>query len=241
MQPQADAASPMHPRPFRVLDTWEEIPGCTTMRVEPSGGTGGCGFAPGQFYMIYVFGHGEVPISVSGDPAKSGGLIFTVMAVGSVTRALCAVKSGDTIGLRGPFGSAWPVDKVKGRDVIVMAGGLGLAPLRPSIYHMLHNRDDYGDLTILYGTRQPQSIVFPEELAGWRDGASVEDWNPPPTPGVFPNVSCPGSGTSPPAIPRRRSGRASRSQKPGRSFLSCLPGSSHTVPVSHCRHRHRRK
>lgn len=174
MQPLADTASPMHPHPFRVLDTWEEISGCTTMRVEPAGGTGDCGFAPGQFYMIYVFGHGEVPISVSGDTAKPGELTFTVMAVGSVTRALCAVKSGDTIGLRGPFGSAWPVDVVKGRDVIVMAGGLGLAPLRPSIYHMLHNRNDYGDLAVLYGTRQPQSIVFPEELAGWREDAPVE-------------------------------------------------------------------
>lgn len=174
MQPLADTASPMHPHPFRVLDTWEEFPGCTAMRVEPAGGAGDCGFAPGQFYMIYVFGHGEVPISVSGDPAKPGELTFTVMAVGSVTRALCAVKSGDTIGLRGPFGSAWPVEDVKGRDVIVMAGGLGLAPLRPSIYHMLHNRDDYGDLTILYGTRQPQSIVFPEALAGWREDALVE-------------------------------------------------------------------
>lgn len=174
MQPHTDTASPMHPHPFRVLDTWEEIAGCTTMRIEPAGGAGDWGFAPGQFYMIYVFGHGEVPISVSGDPAKPGELTFTVMAVGSVTRALCAVKSGDTIGLRGPFGRAWPVDEVKGRDVIVMAGGLGLAPLRPSIYHMLHNRDDYGDLAILYGTRQPQSIVFPEELAGWYDDPSVE-------------------------------------------------------------------
>lgn len=174
MQPQIDTTSPMHPHPFRVLDTREEIPGCTTLRVEPADGRGECGFSPGQFYMVYVFGHGEVPISVSGDPAKLGELSFTVMAVGSVTRALCAVKSGDTIGLRGPFGNPWPVDDLKGRDVIVMAGGLGLAPLRPSIYHMLQNRDDYGDLAILYGTRQPQSIVFPGELAGWREDARTE-------------------------------------------------------------------
>jgi NAD(P)H-flavin reductase len=174
MQPQIDTTSPMLPHPFRVLDTREEIPGCTTLRVEPADGTGECGFAPGQFYMVYVFGHGEVPISVSGDPAKTGELSFTIMAVGSVTRALCALKPGDTIGLRGPFGSPWPVDKVKGRDVIVMAGGLGIAPLRPSIYHMLRNRDDYGDLIIMYGTRQPQSIVFPDELAGWREDARIK-------------------------------------------------------------------
>lgn len=174
MQPQAEMASPMHPHPFCVVETSEEIPGCTTMRVKPASDKGNCGFAPGQFYMIYVFGHGEVPISVSGDPAKSGELTFTVMAVGSVTRALCAMEPGDVIGLRGPFGNAWPVDDVKGRDVIVMAGGLGIAPLRPSVYHMLQNPDDYGDLLFLYGTRQPQNILFPKELVRWREHAPIE-------------------------------------------------------------------
>jgi len=174
MRPTVETTSSMLPQPFRVLDTREEIPGCVTIRVKPADGSGGCGFAPGQFYMIYVFGHGEVPISVSGDPSNSAELIFTVMAVGSITRALCALTSGDTIGLRGPFGSAWPVDALKGRDVLVMAGGLGLAPLRPSIYQMLHKRSDYGGLAILYGTRQPQSIVFPQELADWRKDASIE-------------------------------------------------------------------
>ena len=173
MQPQAET-SPMHPAPFRVLDTWEDMPGCTNMRVEPADGAGDCGFAPGQFYMIYVFGHGEVPISVSGDSARPGDLTFTIMAVGSVTDALCAVEPGDMIGLRGPFGSAWPVGGIKGQDVIFMAGGLGLAPLRPAVYHMLRNHEDYGDLTLLYGTRQPQSIVFPQELADWHDGAPMD-------------------------------------------------------------------
>jgi len=174
MQPAADMVSPMLPRPFRVLDTREEIRGCTTMRVEPADGTGTCRFAPGQFYMIYRFGHGEVPISVSGDPADPGALTFTIMAVGSITRALCAVEPGDTLGLRGPFGSAWPVEDLKGRDVIVMAGGLGLAPLRPALYHLLRHRDDYGDVTLLYGTRQPQSIVFPQELQDWAEQAAIE-------------------------------------------------------------------
>lgn len=174
MQSRAEMRSPMYPHPFRVLDIAEEIPGCMTLRVEPDGDGGDADFAPGQFYMIYVFGHGEVPISVSGDPAKSGELTFTVMAVGSVTKALCAVKPDDVIGLRGPFGSVWPVDTMKGRDVIVMAGGLGLAPLRPSIYHVLHNREEYSDIALLYGTRQPQSIVFPQELADWREEAPID-------------------------------------------------------------------
>ena len=174
MQAQAETRSPLHPHPFRALETAAEIPGCMTLRVEPDDASGNTVFMPGQFYMIYVFGHGEVPISVSGDPAKSGELTFTVMAVGSVTRALCAVGPGDVIGLRGPFGSAWPVEALKGRDVIVMAGGLGLAPLRPPIHHMLHERETYGDLALLYGTRQPQSILFPQELADWREGGLID-------------------------------------------------------------------
>ena len=174
MQAQAETHSPLHPHPFRVLEIAAEVPGCMTLRVEPDDASGDAAFAPGQFYMIYVFGHGEVPISVSGDPAKSGELTFTVMAVGSVTRALCAVGPGDVIGLRGPFGNAWPVDALKRRDVIVMAGGLGLAPLRPPIHHMLHERDAYGDLALLYGTRQPQSILFPQELADWREGGLID-------------------------------------------------------------------
>ena len=174
MPAQTEPVSPMYPSLFRVVDTCEEIPGCTTMRVEAEGKLGTCDFSPGQFYMIYVFGHGEVPISVSGDPAARGELTFTVMAVGSVTRALCAVKAGDTIGLRGPFGSTWPVAEIAGRDLLVMAGGLGLAPLRPAIYQLMLERQAYGQLAILYGTRQPQNILFQQELQAWKENPSVE-------------------------------------------------------------------
>jgi NAD(P)H-flavin reductase len=164
----AELEAPMLPRPFRVLETWEEIPGCMSLRVEPAdGATDADAFAPGQFYMIYVFGQGEVPISISGDTAKTGELTFTVMAVGPVTEALCATRAGAIIGLRGPFGTTWPVADIEGRDVIVMAGGLGLAPMRPAVYHMLANRDRYGDLTLLYGARQPKTILFSDQLAGW--------------------------------------------------------------------------
>ena len=173
MQPKVGSGSPMRPTLFRVLDRQEEIPGCLTLRVEPEGDEGDSGFVPGQFYMVYVFGHGEVPISVSGNPENPKELSFTVMEVGSVTRALCAVKSGDAIGLRGPFGSAWPVEKVKGHNVIGMAGGLGLAPLRPALYHMMRNRSDYGDLTLLYGAREPQSILFHQQLDNWRAQAPI--------------------------------------------------------------------
>lgn len=164
----------MLPTPFRVLDTREEMPGCITLRVEPAGSAGNCEFAPGQFYMLYVFGHGEVPISVSGDPATAGELTFTVMAVGSVTRALTAVTAGDTIGLRGPFGSAWPVDDRAGRNLIVMAGGLGLAPLRPAVYRLLARREAYAEIAVLYGAREPGNILYHRELQAWREQSALE-------------------------------------------------------------------
>ena len=89
--------SAMRPTLFRVLDSVEEVPGCMTIRVEPDGDGGDTDFMPGQFYMIYVFGQGEVPVSVSGDPTKLNELTFTVMAVGSVTAALCAVQPGEAV------------------------------------------------------------------------------------------------------------------------------------------------
>ncbi|KZL16273.1 Anaerobic sulfite reductase subunit B [Pseudovibrio axinellae] len=174
MHRSADRDAPMLPQPFRVMDTREEISGCMTLRVVPVNNAGNTVYEPGQFYMVYFFGRGEVPISVSGDPRKTGELTFTIMDVGSVTHAIYSIKAGDTIGLRGPFGSAWPIGPLKGRDVIVVAGGLGLAPLRPALYHMLNNRNDYGELLLAYGARKPETILFEEELNSWREKAPID-------------------------------------------------------------------
>jgi NAD(P)H-flavin reductase len=125
-------------------------------------------FYPGQFYMIYVFGHGEVPISVSGDPDDTSKLTFTVMSVGMTTRALCNLKIGDSIGLRGPFGRGWPINDCKGKNIIIVAGGLGLAPLRPVIYHALKHRDDFSNLILLYGARTNDLMIFYEEVRKWQ-------------------------------------------------------------------------
>lgn len=174
-QPAEPRSAAMLPRPFRVAEAWREIPGCTSLRVVPAAGPAeACVVAPGQFCMVYVFGQGEVPISVSGDPAGTGGLTFTVMAVGAVTEALCAAEPGTTLGLRGPFGSPWPVADIEGRDVIVMAGGLGLAPLRPALYHMLRRRDRYRALALLYGAREPSGILFSRQLAAWSARAPID-------------------------------------------------------------------
>ena len=114
---------------------------------------GGFAFRPGQFNMLYVHGVGEVPISISGDPATPERLVHTIRAVGSVTRVMDKLRAGDVLGVRGPYGAAWPVDELRGKDVVIMTGGLGLAPLRPAILHLLAHRADYGRITILYGAR----------------------------------------------------------------------------------------
>ncbi len=125
-------------------------------------------FEPGQFNMLYAYGIGEIPVSLSGDPGVPGPLVHTVRAVGSASQAITQLKPGDPIGLRGPFGTAWPVGECAGSDVIVIAGGLGLAPLRPAIYRLLAERDRYGQLAVLYGTRSPPDILFRREVEGWR-------------------------------------------------------------------------
>ena len=177
---------PMHPVPCRVVSVREEISGCYSLVVEPEADVSSA-FAPGQFYMLYIFGHGEVPISVSGNSSDIKNLTFTIMNVGSVTKSLCSVNNGDVIGLRGPFGNPWPLERVKGKDVIVIAGGLGLAPLRPVIYHLITNATDCGEMTLLYGTRSSDTILFEDELVSWNDrddmrafvtvDSAGSDWN----------------------------------------------------------------
>jgi NAD(P)H-flavin reductase len=125
-------------------------------------------FRPGQFNMLYLPGVGEVAISVSSDPAEPESLGHTVRAVGNVTGALARLKPGDQVGVRGPFGTAWPVDEFRGQDVVVAAGGLGLAPLRPAIYHLIRHRSDYGRVSILYGARTPGDLLYASEYDAWR-------------------------------------------------------------------------
>jgi NAD(P)H-flavin reductase len=118
--------------------------------------------------MVYAFGIGEVPISISGDPVKPDVLVHTVRAVGAVTRAVCAARKGDTLGVRGPYGEGWPVEAARGRDVVIMAGGLGLAPLRPLVRAVMAQRAAFGRVVLLVGARTPASLLFSRELARWR-------------------------------------------------------------------------
>lgn len=120
---------------------------------------------PGQFFMLSVMGHGEVPISVTSSPEEP--LMFTIRKVGYVTTAIHALKAGDVLGLRGPYGNGFPMDIAGGRDVIVMAGGLGIAPLRPVIRELAENRKDYGKAFLIFGSKRPCDIIYRSECPEW--------------------------------------------------------------------------
>lgn len=157
----------MVPWPGTVEDVTKETPDTFTLTVSHEEDGALNAFKPGQFSMLWVFGVGELPISISGDPADRERLVYTVRSVGKATHALVSQKPGTDIGIRGPFGTGWPMEAARGRDVIIVAGGIGLAPLRPAIYEVLHNRDRYGRLVLLYGARSPRELLYRKELAAW--------------------------------------------------------------------------
>ena len=170
MQPALDpclSAEPMLPAPWRVEQVRRETADTFTLALAPVAAAPPLAFAAGQFNMLYAFGVGEVPISISGHPHEPSPLTHTTRAVGPVTRAMRKLKVGDTLGVRGPYGSPWPLAEAAGRDVVIVAGGIGLAPLRPVLYHLLARRGDFGKVTLLYGTRTPQDILFRAELRRW--------------------------------------------------------------------------
>ncbi|MFB7667723.1 FAD/NAD(P)-binding protein [Kitasatospora sp. NPDC056138] len=140
-------------------------------------------FQPGQFAMVYAFGVGEVPISVSAIRDSDSALVHTVRAVGAVSGALCRLRPGDVVGLRGPYGTGWDLDSAAGADVLVIAGGIGLAPLRPVVHHVLERPGEHGRLGVLVGARAAEDLLYRDELRHWRASARVEVTVDRPTPG----------------------------------------------------------
>lgn len=165
---------PLRPAPWRVSSKSRETRDTFTLVLAPHGPGQGIDFAPGQFNMLYAFGTGEVPISVSGPPGNPTRLVHTIRVVGAATRALCEVSRGATIGVRGPYGAPWPMDEAKGKDVVLVAGGIGLAPLRPVLYAILADRSEYDRVSLLYGARTPADLLYAEELSRWRGRFDVE-------------------------------------------------------------------
>lgn len=165
-------SDPMLPVAHRVVRVDDETADVCTLELEPVEGAE-IGGAPGQFSMLYAFGVGEVPISFSRTNVP-GKVVHTVRAVGAVSRALVELEVGQIVGVRGPFGTAWPVERAKERDVVIIAGGVGLAPLRPALDHLLAHRADYGDVAVLCGARSPETMLFRDELEELRERDDIE-------------------------------------------------------------------
>lgn len=173
-QPEAAApgVGPMVPEPFVLRSKRQDTADTWTLELASPARDGGLEFAPGQFTMLAAAGAGEVPISISGDPADAGVLVHTVRSVGLATAAICDAHPGQVLAVRGPFGHAWPVEQLAGGDVVLAAGGIGLAPLRPAILALLARRERYSRLVLLYGARSPSSCCSRRTLRAGATGGS---------------------------------------------------------------------
>lgn len=168
----APAADPMLPRMFQVERTRQDTRDTFTLELTPLDGEP-LRFAAGQFTMLHSFGVGEVPISISGNPTQDGPLEHTIRNVGGVTRSLAGAKPGTLLGVRGPFGTGWEPEQGIGGDVVIIAGGIGLAPLRPALLQIAAHRDQYRRIVLLYGTRTPEDVLFGEDLRHWQDDLGI--------------------------------------------------------------------
>jgi NAD(P)H-flavin reductase len=167
----AELRGPMVPAAFRVAARRRDTADTWTLELE---GPGPLEFRPGQFTMLGAPGCGEVPISISGDPDGPARLVHTVRAVGAATAAICAAEPGQVLGVRGPFGRPWPVEEIEGADVVIAAGGIDLAPLRPAIVRLLARRERYGRIVVLYGGRDPDQLLYRDELREWEAAITVD-------------------------------------------------------------------
>ncbi len=158
------------PRPFVVDAVERETADTVTLVIRPQSGLAPA-MKAGQFAMLSAFGTGEVPISVS--RIARDRLHHTIRHVGEATRALTALKTGDSLGFRGPFGTAWPLAAAVGKDLLVLAGGLGLAPLRPVLDYVMNHRDRFARVSVLYGTREVSQVLFGRDHKAWRSLMSL--------------------------------------------------------------------
>ncbi|MEY8017647.1 FAD/NAD(P)-binding protein [Mycobacterium servetii] len=165
---------PMAPNPYRVRSRVVESPDSATLCLEPLGEPLRTPL-PGEFMMLYAFGVGEAAISISGDPGVTDGSItHTIRAVGAVSRALHDSQPGAIVGVRGPFGTTWGLDEAAGRDLVMVAGGVGLCPLRPAVLGALAQRSRYGKLTLIVGARSRADFVFAAQLEQWAQDPQIE-------------------------------------------------------------------
>jgi NAD(P)H-flavin reductase len=167
--PGAVIADSWHVHAMRISSIHSEIDGVATYDLEFINAPASDAYrsAPGQFNMLYLPGVGESAISLSGDCHNARSWRHTVRVAGRVTQTLAQLRAGDQIGVRGPFGACWPIDDWRGHDVVLVAGGIGLAPVRPAIYELLRRRSEFGRLTLVYGARDSQSLLYRPEFSAW--------------------------------------------------------------------------
>jgi NAD(P)H-flavin reductase len=172
--PAAFAPGPMAPVPYRVRRRVVESPDSSTLCLQPVGEALRTP-QPGEFMMLYAFGVGEAAISISGDPTVTDGSItHTIRAVGAVSRALHNAEPGSVVGVRGPFGTTWGLAEAAGRDLVMVAGGVGLCPLRPAVLGALAQRSRYGKVTLIVGARSRADFVFAAQLEKWATDPQIE-------------------------------------------------------------------
>lgn len=159
--------NPLLPQPAHIKEIKQQTYDTTTYTLELMDGAGPLSFQPGQFNMITLFGIGEAPISLSSQPSRQESFDHTIRAVGNVTNAMTRLQPGASIGVRGPYGQGWPMDLAKEKDLLIVSGGIGLAPLRPVITEVFHQRKDFGNVEICYGARTPDDLLFTDEFDDW--------------------------------------------------------------------------
>jgi NAD(P)H-flavin reductase len=161
--------NPYLPMAAEVLDNINEAPGIVTLRLRLTDAEQrtAYAFSPGQFNMLYLANVGEVPISISSDPAETEFIDHTIRAVGRVTEGMVRAKRGDILGLRGPFGTGWPMDRARGRNILVITGGIGCAPTASVVGYAHGRRDDYGKISVCHGVRKPDDLIFGERFDNW--------------------------------------------------------------------------
>ncbi|MFC1880271.1 FAD/NAD(P)-binding protein [Thermodesulfobacteriota bacterium] len=160
--------------PHLVQQFTKETHDTFTLELVPSAGNAQFSFKAGQFNMLYLYGVGEVPISISGDPDDESKIAHTVRSYGAVTSRMMALKKEDWIGIRGPFGNHWPIEKLSGHDILLGAGGIGVAPLRPVLYYILSHREKYGKVALIYGERTPGDLIYRSQIEKWRGRFDLE-------------------------------------------------------------------
>lgn len=168
------SANPYLPQTARIAERRQESDTVFTLRLrfEDSATRAQYRFAPGQFNMVYLFGVGEVPISIVSDPEETGLFDHTIRVVGRVTEGLAALKTGDCVGIRGPYGRGWPLAAAEGRDLLIVTGGLGCAPVVSVIQYAIRRRHRFGRLVIIQGVKHSADLIYRRQYEEW---ASVPD------------------------------------------------------------------